>query len=250
MGKKKEEKKEAPKKKSGGCIKKLALLLLVFVMAYFGIHVYFLWQPAGNPDSISRLAIDANVAGVKFFPAIQGYPMDHIAGRGEILNGRPIAAPLLKIRVATAIEKNYPITFREEEINAWLSKRLEVKQGGYLAPFVKVRGVWVDFKQDEIEFIIERELPQGRVHVTSLFMKFTRSKQGFSIQRHSSQIGQVRAPGGFARLIMPAFENLATELGDELKPYFEQKILDIKVEDGRITLDPRSAEVRKKANGR
>lgn len=250
MGKKKEEKKEEPKKKSGGCIKKLAVMLLVIVMAYFGLHVYFLWQPAGNPDSISKMAIDANVAGVKVFPAIQSYPMDHIAGRGEIINGRPIAAPLLKIRVAMAIEKDYPITFREEEINAWLSKRLEVKQAGYLAPFVKVRGVWVDFKQDAIEFIIERELPQGRVHVTSHIMKFNRNEQGLSsVAHHSSQIGQVSAPGGFARLIMPAFNNLAEELAEELKPFHDKEIRDIRVEDGKITLDPKSPEARKKAKG-
>jgi hypothetical protein len=243
MGKNKEEKKPEPKKK-GGCIKRLVLLLLIIVMAYVGMHIYFLWQPAGKPDDVSKAVIDANIAGVKVFPAIRSYPMDHIAGRGEILNGRPVAAPLLKVRLATAVERNYPITFREEEINAWLSKRLESKQGGHLAPFVKLRGVWVDFKQDEIEIIIERELPQNRVHVASLFMKFTRSKQGFSIQRHSSQVGQVRAPGGFARLIMPAFSSLAKELEEELQPYYDKKILDIRVEEGKITLDPRKPDER------
>lgn len=243
MGKNKEEKKPEPKKR-GGCIKRLVLLLLLTAMAYVGVHVYFLWQPAGEPDQVSKAVIDANIAGVKVFPAIQSYSMDHIAGRGEILNGRAIAAPLLKLRLATAVERNYPITFREEEINAWLSKRLEAKQGGKLAPFVKLRGVWVDFKQDEIELIIERELPQERVHVASLFMKFNRSKQGFSMERHSSQIGQVRAPGGFARLIMPAFSNLAKELEDELQPYYDRKILDIRVEEGKITLDPRKPDKR------
>jgi hypothetical protein len=246
MGKKKEDKedkKSKPPKPKGGCIKKLALLLLLGVLAYFGVHVYFLWQPAGKPDAISLAVIDANVAGVKVFPAIQAYPMEHVAGRPEILNGRSIPAPLLKARLNLAIERNYPLTFREEEINVWLSKRLAVKQCGALAPFAKVRGVWVDFKQDEIEIIIEREI-QGQVHAASLFMKFNRSKQGFSISRHSSHIGQVRVPGGFARLIMPAFSNLATELADELQPYYDKKIRDVRVEDGKITLDPRKPEER------
>ncbi len=175
--------------------------------------------------------------------AIQAYPLEHVAGRPEILAGRSIPAPLLKERLQLAIDRNYPLTFREEEINAWLSKRLEVKQGGALAPFAKVRGVWVDFKQDEIEIIIERDI-QGRIHTASLFMQFNRSKQGFSISRHSSHIGQVRAPGGFARLIMPAFSNLAEELADELKPYYDKKIRDVRVEDGKITLDPRKPEER------
>lgn len=243
MGKKKEEKRqEAPQ--SGGCIKKLVLLLLALVMVYLGVHIYFFWQPAGKPDDVSQAVMDANVAGVKVFPAIRAYPMDHIAGRGEILKGKSIPAPLLKERLNLAVRRNYPITFREEEINAWLSKRLEVKQGGLLAPFAKVRGVWVDFKQDEIEIIIERELPQRRVHVTSLFMKFNRSKQGFSIQPHASQIGQVRAPRGFVRLVLPAFEALAEELADELKPYHDGEIHDIRVEEGKITLDPRMPKER------
>ncbi len=237
MGKKTEEKKPEPKKK-GGCIKKLAVLLLLTILAYLGVHIWFLWQPAGKPDNISRSVIDANVAGVRVFPALKEYPMDHIAGRAEILDGKSIDPPMLKIRLETAVERNYPITFREEEINAWLSKRIELKQGGLVAPFVKARGVWVDFKKDQIEIIIEREI-QGRTHVTSMFLHFVRSKKGYSIRRDTSHIGQVRAPGGFARLIMGAFENLADELSEEMKPYKENKIRDVHVEEGKITLDPR-----------
>lgn len=242
MGKKTEEKKPEPKKK-GGCIKKLVILVLLLIMAYLGVHIYFLWQPAGKADTVSRSIIDANVAGVRIFPALKAYPMDHIAGRAEILEGRTIDPPMLKIRLETAVERNYPITFREEEINAWLNKRIEAKQEGMLAPFVKVRGVWVDFKKDEVEIIIERDV-KGRTHVTSMFMQFNRSKQGYSIRRDTSHIGQVRAPGGFARLIMPAFENLAEELAEELKPYKEKQIRDIRVEEGKITFDPRKPDER------
>ena len=42
MGKEKDEKKPEATKKNGGCIKKLALLLLIGVMAYLGVHIYFL----------------------------------------------------------------------------------------------------------------------------------------------------------------------------------------------------------------
>ena len=245
MGKKTEEKKPEPKKK-GGCIKKLAVLLLLFVLAYLGAHIWFLGQPAGKADSISGPVIDANVAGVRLFPALHEYELDHIAGRSEILKGESIEPPTLKSHVDTAIARNYPITFREEEINAWLSKRVQLKQTGALAPFLKARGVWVDFKQDEIEVIIEREF-QGQVHVTSMFLQFTRGKHGYtSIRRDKSHIGQVRAPGGFVRLIMPAFENLAAELDEELRLVQgdNKKIRDIIVEEGKITLDPRKPEDR------
>ncbi|MBK1829624.1 hypothetical protein JIN77_02715 [Verrucomicrobiaceae bacterium R5-34] len=248
MAKKNVEKKEdAPAKKSG-CMKRLTLMVLLLLLAYFGLHIYFIWQPAGKPAEFNQQIIDANVAGTKVFPSIQAYDIDQIAGRSEILNGRSIKAPLLKERLKSAISSGYPITFREEEINAWLSKRVALEQEGLFANYVTASHVWVDFKPDEIEIIIERELPNKQSHMTSLFMKFERAKNGFSISRHASHIGQVRAPGGFARLIMPAFNSLAEELSEELKLYKNDagqlKIFDIKVEEGKITLDPRRPEER------
>ncbi|MBT8035917.1 MAG: hypothetical protein KJO21_00090 [Verrucomicrobiae bacterium] len=243
MGKSKEEKKPEPPKK-GGCIKRLFFLLLFFLMVHAVIHIYFLWQPADEVDEISQMVIDANVAGLKVFPAIQGYQLDRIEGREELIRGESIAAPLLKARLATAIEQKYPVSFSEKDINAWLRKRLELKQGGLLSPFVELRGIWVDFEEDEVEVIIERELPGERLHVTSLFVKFTRSERGYSMQPYSAHVGQVRVPGGFARLIMSAFSNLLYELEDELQPYYDKKILDIHVEEGKVTLDPRRPEKR------
>ena len=228
----------------GGCIKSIFQVYLLVAIFYLGVHVYFMWQPAGNPDGVTQQVMNAQVAGVKIFPAVEAYPMAQIAGRTEIMEGRSIPAPMLKERLQSAIERNYPLTLREEEINAWLGKRLDVRQGGKLAPFVKIRGLWVDFKQDQIELIIERELPWGKVHVTSLFMSFEQGKRGFSISRHSCHIGQVRLPGGFARLVSPAFDNLAQELEDELKPYYNMRIHDIRIEDGKITLDPRLPDER------
>jgi len=246
-GTKKKSGAEVPNSKGGcrgGCIKSIFLVYLLIAIFYFGVHVYFMWQPVGNPDGVTQQVMNAQVAGVNIFPAVQAYPMAHVAGRTEIMDGRPIPAPMIKERLRLAVERKYPLTFREEEINAWLGRRLDVRQGGELAPFVKVRGLWVDFKQDQIELIIERELPWGKVHVTSLFMGFEQGKRGFTISRHSCHIGQVRLPGGFARLLMPAFVNLAQELEDELKPYYSMRINDIRVEDGKITLDPRLPDER------
>jgi hypothetical protein len=242
MGTTTEEKKLKPVQKSG-CIKKLAVLLLLTVMVYLGVHIWFLWLPAGSPDATSKAFIDATIAGKRVFPALRAYPMDHIDGRAEILSGATVDPPMLKIRLETAVERNYPITFTEEEINSWLSKRVMLKQGGLVEPYAEARGVWVDFKKNQIEIIIERDV-LGKTHVTSMFLHFVRSKRGFGIRRDTSHIGQVRVPGGFARLIMGAFENLASELAEEMKPYKENEIRDVRVEDGKITLDPRKPEER------
>lgn len=224
-------------------------MVLLFLIAYLGLHIFFLWQPTGKAAEFNQQVMDLQVAGKKIFPAIQSLDMDKIAGRSDIKAGQSqIKAPLLPKRLKIAIDNGYPITFREEEINAWLNERLEIKQGGLLAPLVKGCYVWVDFKKDEIELIMERELTGEQIHTTSLLMRFERTKQGYSISRPASHIGQVRAPGGFARLIMPAFSNLADELAEEMQLYKnssgELQIYDVKVEDGKITLDPRLPEQR------
>ncbi len=113
-----------------------------------------------------------------------------------------------------------------------------------LAGFAEVRGVWVHFQKDEIELIIERELLGENVHTTSLFMGFERTRTGYRISRHSCHIGQLRLPGGFGHLLMPAFQNMVNELADELQPYYDHKIFDVRVEEGKITIDPRRVEHR------
>lgn len=250
MGKKtKEEPKEQPPKKKGGCLKRLLFMFLLLLITYLGLHIFFLWQPAGKPAELNQQVMDLNIAGKKIFPAVQAFDMAKIAGRSNIKAGKSeINGALIKTRLETAIKSGHPVTFREEEINAWLSERLDVNQGGMLAPFVTARYIWVDFKKDEVEFIIERELSGEQTHMTSLFMRFERAKNGYSISRHASHIGQVRAPGGFARLIMPAFSNLADELAEEMELYKNSsgqlQIYDIIVEDGKITFDPRRPDQR------
>ena len=223
--------------------KRVLIALPIFLMLYLSVHIWFFAQPVGEAEGYGREVMEANVAGLRVFPALQTYHLDHIDGRDEILEGKDIDAPFLKDRVEIAVERKHPVTFNEKELNAWLRKRIEVKQAGLFAPLLKARGIWVDLKEDQVEFIIEREL-QGRIHVTSMFMQFTRTKNGYSIRRNSSHIGQVRVPGGFTRLIMPAFSNLADELEEELESYKDKKILDIHVQEGKITFDPRRPDQR------
>lgn len=229
---------------NAGCLRMFMWFAVLILMSYLGIHVYFLWQPAGTPGQFNARVMDTRLAGVSLFPALRAYPLDDIAGRTKLLEGGAGRAPKLKERLANAIESNIPISFREEEVNAWLAHRLQIKQAGPLAQLVEVVGVWVELRKGEVEIIIERKLPNAQNHVTSLFMGFDRNEKGYSITRHSCHIGQLRLPGGFARLLMPAYQNLAKELEDELQPYYEHKIFDVRVEDGVITLDPRQIESR------
>lgn len=241
------EQKNTERQRSGGAIKRLVLTMLFLVMAYLALHIYFIWQSADKTTEFSDVIMNAEVSGVKIFPSIMVYDVDKLDARKEILDGSDVSSSPLPQRLHNAIENNQPVSFTEYEVNAWLRSRLQVKQGGHLAPYVNVRGVWVNLTPGEIEYVIERELPEGINHVVSLFMKFEMSKNGFSIHRHASHVGQVKMPGGFARLVMPSFSHMAEELTEELKLYKDDslnsakalKIHRITIGDGVITLDPR-----------
>lgn len=229
---------------NAGCLRMILWCAILVLMLYLGVHVYFLWQPAGTPSQPNTRVMDARLAGVRLFPALQAYPLDGIAARRKILEDGSGGAPKLKERLANCLRENRSISLGEDEVNAWLAHRLKIRQTGPLAQLVEVKGVWVELRKDEIELIIERKLPNAENHVTSLFMAFERTKKGYSIARHSCHIGQVRLPGGFARLLMPAYQNMAKELEDELQPYYKHQIFDVRVEEGVITLDPKRIESR------
>ena len=229
---------------NSGCMLISSWFLLLTVMFYMGIHVYFLWQPTGKPDAINARLMNAKLMGVQIFPAVCSYPVEGIAGRSDVIDGEAKQTPKVKQRLALAVERNYPVTFREEEINAWLAKRLNLIQDGALAPYVDIRGVWVNFMEDELELIVERKLPWANSHVTVLYMGFERTRSGYSISRHSCHIGQLKLPGGFGYLLMPAFQNIVDELADELEFHHDHEIYDVRVQEGKITIDPRRVEQR------
>ena len=235
-----------PKKKSraGGCLKTLIVMMILMGLIYVGGHLYLFVKPANMSDEVSTKVENLNVLGAKLFPAVNVFTTDRIGGREEVLKGWLVKAPKLKERLHNAVKAQHPVTFREEELNAWLSKRLAVKQAGLFGPYVKSSHVWVDLKDGQMDVVIERELADDYRHVTSLLIKFTRLERGYDIQPYAAQIGHVKAPGGFARLIISPFEDILEELTEELLPYKNREIYDIHVEEGKITLDPRTVENR------
>jgi len=239
-------------KPRGGKIKRLSLFILFIIMAYLSVHVYFFWQPVGKSDQFSQAVMKAEVGGYKVFPAIQDFNLAKIDARKEILAGDRLPVSPLPERLKNAIAANQPVTFTEREVNVWLRHRLQVKQAGMLEEYAKITGGWVNFTKDEVEIIIERKLdkPRDMTHVVSLIMSFKTVDNGFVIRRDSSTVGQVRVPGGFARLIMPSYQKMVEELEDELLLYKNEKgkyqIHNVVVKDGMITLDPRRPQERNK----
>jgi len=231
-----------------GFLSRVGMMFLFLVMAFLGLHVYFIWQPVGLSDVFSQAVMKAKIGDVKIFPAIEDYDLSKMDGRSEILEGKKFPNSPLPARLGTAIDRNTPVTFTETEVNVWLRNRLQVKQGGFFAPDMKVKGVWVHFTPGEVEIMIERWVPEQKAtYVVSLYMQFETTKNGFSIHRHAAHVGQVKLPGGFARLVMPSFNLMAEALSKELMLYKDDsktsdkalKIHAIRVEEGQITLDPR-----------
>ena len=244
MAKKKAAKEGKKGSCMGGCLKPLFGIAVFGCIIYVAAHIYFLVKPADKIDDVTAKIAGANLLGVKLFPGIHTYTTAEIAGRSEALNSEQTKVPKLNDRLKNAVKELYPVTFREDELNRWLSKRLLVKQGGLFGEYVKDAHVWVDLTEGQMNVIIERKFVGSYTHVTSVLLKFSRFENGYKIQPYSAQIGQVKAPGGLARLIIAPFNDILEELSEELLPYTDHEILDIHVEEGKVTLDPRTNSVR------
>lgn len=227
-----------------GYIKWLFISIIFLVTTYVACHIYFLARPADERDPLSEQVMNLEIQGFKPFPAVNVYTTEGIAGREEVLKGWLVKTPLLKERLANAVKGGHSITFREEEINAWLSRRLSAKQDGYFGKYVKDVYVWVDLSEGQMDLIIERTFANDYTHVTSMLLEFTRLDRGYGIRPYSAQIGQVKAPGGLARLVSDPFSSILEELSEDLLPYSTREIQDIHVEEGKITLDPQTLESR------
>lgn len=230
---------------AGGCLKILVVFAIFIGFIYMLGHIYFLVKPADKVDEVTEKFSSFELMGMKLFPHVNPYTTEEIDGRVESLNTSGSKLPELNERLKNAVEDAYPVTFREDELNAWLSKRLVTKQEGLFGPYVKNAHTWIDLTEGQMSISIEREFLNGSTHITSILLKFTRFDDGYSIQPHSAQIGQVKAPGGFTLLVMAPFKAILEELSEELRPYTDRKIRDIHVEEGKITLDPRTAENRR-----
>ena len=219
----KEETKEKPK---GSCLGRLAALFVVVVIGALGTAVWFIMQPQAMGD---------------------------LAGRGDSAvqsRSRDVVAVL-----SNALEKGYPVTLSEEDINSYLKRTLKPAQGGFLGQWVKLEGAAVRLRGDVAEVILVRSI-LGRPFTVSMFLKveMTESADGkitkfvhrhggkyhemLSMPMRGGRFGKLVVPQGFLILIWPSMESLAKVYEKELKLAGEE-MARVKIEDGKVTLDPR-----------
>lgn len=210
---------------TGGCFSKLVVLILLTALCGVGIGVLFV-----------TLAQD----------------LSDLGGHGASAKGH--APRDLKLVLKNAVDRGYPLTLTEAEINLWLAATLTAKQGGVLDENIKLDRVWVRLEDGRAEVIMERSIA-GKPFTVSMFFQVERMEgpQGVvtEIRLHGGpffkdyanptkggRFGQLVVPQGFLILVMPAYRTLAAQFTEEIDLAFS-RMTSISIENDRITLDPR-----------
>ena len=220
-----DSKKTKAPKSGGGCFSKLLLLILLAAAVALGSAVFFVVQPQDLTD---------------------------IGGYGPV----PVAGPErdMKAVLKNAITRSYPLTLSEAEINQWLARTVETKQGGFLAEKVTLNHLWVRLEQGRAELIMERHF-LGHPFTVSMYLQIQRMEgpKGVitEILRHGGpyhpdfpdppqggRFGKLVVPQGFLLLVMPAYEKLAALFPEEIQLAFSE-MNRIQFEKGKLVLDPR-----------
>jgi hypothetical protein len=215
------------KPRSGsGCFSKLILLILLAGAMALGSAVYFASQPQDLTD-IGGYTPGANAVPVRDMKAV----------------------------LKNSIDRGYPLTLTEEEINAWLGRTLSLKQDGLLSSKVSLERVWVRLTDGVAEVIMERKI-LGKTHTVSLFLQINQYESAEGVRTElkleggpfhedfprpprGGRFGKLVVPQGFLILIMPAYSKLAALFPTEKELGLEE-MARIKIEKGRLVLDPRA----------
>jgi len=208
-----------------GCISRIFSFIMLLILIGVGVCIYF----AAQPQDLSALKA----------AAAQSTPESNLEMRVVLQN---------------AIDRGYPVPLTEAQINQWLNSSLIGTQGGPLKLDASFKGVWVKLEENLAEIIMEREV-MGYTITTSMFLQIDKreSKEGIhtivileggpfhpSVPKppRGGRFGQLTVPQGFLILLMPSYEKLATLFAEEIDLGFRE-MTSIKLEKGKVTLDPR-----------
>ena len=183
---------------------------------------------------------------------VQPQDLTDIGGYGA--SSRTVPARDMKTVLQSALDRGYPLTLSETEINEWLGRTLIAKQGGLLAPKVSLNRVWVRLEDGRAEVVMERQI-MGKPFTVSMYLKIDQTDGPKGLQTevllhggsyHASlpkpfvggRFGQLAVPQGFLKLVLPSYQKLADCFRDEIRLAFEE-MARIKIEKGRLVLNPR-----------
>ncbi len=213
-----------------GCLFRLAVWFVVLALAGIATALFFVGQPQDMGD-------------------IGGYDTQ----AGEANRGRDVAAVL-----RASVERGHAVTLTEMEINQWLARTLQARQGGLLEEHIELKGVWVRLSDGVAEVVIEREVAGWPVTV-SMFLSIEQDESDEGLRTalnfhggryweylprppRGGRFGRLVVPQGSLRLVMPSYQSLAEVFSPELEDGFH-RMARIRLEEKRLVLDPRGPEM-------
>lgn len=217
---------ESSKPKSGGgCLGKLMFLFFLTMGGGLGAALFFIAQPQDMSD---------------------------IGGYSPTARATPVRD--MKAVLKNSLDRGYPVTLTETEINQWLGRTLVAKQAGLLANQVTLDRVWVRLEEGQAEVIMERRI-MGRPVTVSMFVQLEQFQGAKGLRTevlmhggpyHTSlphpmrggRFGKLVVPQGFLLLVMPSYRKLAAAFPQEIHLAFEE-MARIKIGDNRLELNPR-----------
>jgi hypothetical protein len=208
-----------------GCLAKIFFISLFFLGVGLGSIVFFIVQPQDLSD---------------------------LGGYGP--QAQKIPERDLKVVLQNSIERKFPVTLTEADINNWLARTLVLKQGGLLADSTTLKRIWVRMEEGRAEVIMER-LVLGMPLTVSMYLQFERTENAggtsTEVALHGGQyhpdlpkpprggrFGKLVIPQGFLHLVMPSYEKLAALFPEEIRLALSE-MSRIKIQKGSLLLDPR-----------
>jgi len=208
-------------------------------------------HPSGILRKLAIAFVFLTLSGVALSLVLISIPqkLDGIGGLDSPDGGRDVAAVLRESH-----QRQVPATLTEAEINQWLARVLDFRQGGRFEESVTFKRIAVRITEGLAEVIMEREIG-GRSFTVSMFITIDQSRNGDRLRTElnlhgggyaswlpspprGGRLGLLVVPQGFLRLVLPAYEALAEAVSEELDNGF-RKMIYIRFEDKRIELDPR-----------
>ena len=208
----------------GGCLGRLLVIGLLLGAVALGLAVFLISRPQDLSD---------------------------IGGHGPQHEEAP--ARDMKVVLRNAVDRGYALSLSESEINRWLARELECRQGGLLGGEVKLERVWVRLDEGHAEVIMERSV-RGQTFTLSMFVTVEQSEgpKGVRTEVHlhggpyheamqrpmrGGRFGRLVVPQGFLILVLPAYQKLAGLFAGEIA--LIEEMSRIRVENKRLILDPR-----------
>lgn len=167
-----------------------------------------------------------------------GLPMDLSAFKGRETTPVATEAPrnLLAEAQKVMIDRNADIVFTEEEVNRYLSRRLQGVQKGMIASIVKYRGAYVDLTPGKAEVVIEREVFGKPITMSVTVTPEVYQKQVRYLPTNWT-LGRISLGERNVKPVIELFRRLRVTLGDEYEML--RQMTEVRFEEDRVVLDSR-----------